>query len=553
MKIKAAASSKNGLILGCILTIAALMRLYGIAFGLPAIFDADEPFFTMTGLKLLSGHSLNPGWFGHPGTTTLYALSLIDAAVYLAGHLSGHFAVPKAFGVAIFTNPEIAVLPGRLFIASCGVLCVWLTYRIGRRMSDERVGLAAAALLAINALHIQWSQIIRTDVHSTVFMLLCVLCSLKIATDGRLRYYLAAGACVGLAAATKWPAASILICPIGASFMRAIDCPGRARQQYERVLIVGVIAVFSLFLISPFLILDYHTAWAQIRGEAASGHLGATGGGFLSNAYWYLSQPIGDSIGYAGLALAAMGIVVLVMRNRVAAMVVMPGAAIFTIIICSQSLIWARWAIPLLPFIALTMAAGFFWLGDRVRVGFGARPAIVFQVLLGVGVAIPMLLTWNYQTRERLNDTRSRASSWIWRNLPESSSIALEYFAFDLLRGQRRIYFPAGTIGCVYANEVLRGGVKYNRTTKWRAGRTIVDLGTVDEPKLDTCRADYAIFTNYDRYLSAGPTYRNEIATYRKLAEGGTLLKTFTPQPGEIGGPIVRIYKLKSSMTGPRL
>jgi hypothetical protein len=552
MKIKGAALSKNGLILGCILIIAAVTRLYGITFGLPAIFDADEPFFTMTGLKLLSGHSLNPGWFGHPGTTTLYALSLIDAAVYLAGHLGGQFADPKAFGVAIFTHPEIAVLPGRLFIASCGVLCVWLTYHIGKRMSDERVGLTAAGLLAINALHIQWSQIIRTDVHSTVFMLLCVLCSLKIASTGRLRYYLAAGFCVGLAAATKWPAASILICPMGASLIRAIDYPGEARRQFWRMPIVGIFSVLSLCLISPFLILDYHTAWAQMRGEAASGHLGATGGGFFANAYWYLSQPIGDSVGYAGLVLAAIGIGILAVRNRIGTMVVMSGAAVFMIIICSQSLIWARWAIPLLPFIALFMAVALFWLGDRVRAQFGDRTAILVQTLLGIGIAIPMILTWHYQIRERLNDTRSQASGWIRKNLPENSSIALEYFAFDLLQGHK-VFFPAGNIGCVYANDVLRGGVKYKKTSTWRDRRAILDLGTVDDAKLDSCRADYAIFTDYDRYLAEAPLYPQEIATYRKLAAGGVLLRTFAPKAGEIGGPIVRVYKLKPPATRPAI
>jgi len=544
MKIRVGALSKNGFILAGILIIAVAMRLYGITFGLPGIYDPDEPFFTMTGLKLLSGHSLNPGWFGHPGTTTLYVLAIIDALSYVFGHLSGAYPNPKAFGVTIFTNPAVVVLPARLFIALCGVACVGLIYGIGRRMYGARIGLLAAALLAVNSLHIQWSQIIRTDVQATVFMLLCVLASIGIVRNGRLKDYLIAAAWVGLAAATKWPAASIIVCPMGAAILRARDNPVPAPQIVRHIGIIALASVCSLLIVSPYLILDYQTALANIQGEASPMHLGATGGSFLFNLSWYLAGPIAGSIGWLGLALACVGMVAGVVRNRLAVWVLMPGAALFFLIICVQSLIWTRWVVPLLPFISLFTALGIVALGDLIRGRRGGKSAVAVQLILCCLIMIPMVLTWRSQAVERLNDTRGLATAWIRQNLPEKSSIAIEYFAFDLLRGQRRVYYPAGAVGCVYANDVLRGGVRYKQTNKWRAGRSILDLGTVENTQLDSCRAQYAMFTDYDRYQAEAARYPREIATYDALAKGGTLLKLFSPVPGEVGGPIVRVYKL---------
>ena len=63
--------SAEALALWAILLAALWLRLDGVGFGLPALNDPDEPLFMMTALEMLQKHSLDPGWFGHPGTITL--------------------------------------------------------------------------------------------------------------------------------------------------------------------------------------------------------------------------------------------------------------------------------------------------------------------------------------------------------------------------------------------------------------------------------------------------------------------------------------------------
>src|SRR5665213_606470 len=94
--------SPTVILLLLILLLALLLRLIGFTFGLPSLYDPDEPFFLITGFKLLRDHSLNPGWFGHPGTTTIYALALIELAIVTTGNLTGRFPDIHAFGHAVY-------------------------------------------------------------------------------------------------------------------------------------------------------------------------------------------------------------------------------------------------------------------------------------------------------------------------------------------------------------------------------------------------------------------------------------------------------------------
>ena len=157
--------------LGAILLVALGWRLHNIGFGLPSMYDPDEPIFMIMALKLLTEGTLNPGWFGHPGSTTIYLVALIDAAVAGSGIISGRYADVGAFAHAAYADPALLFVPARVAMALLGTLCVWLTYLLGKRLHGTATGLVGAVLLAMNGLHIAWSQVIRTDIHASVFML----------------------------------------------------------------------------------------------------------------------------------------------------------------------------------------------------------------------------------------------------------------------------------------------------------------------------------------------------------------------------------------------
>jgi 4-amino-4-deoxy-L-arabinose transferase-like glycosyltransferase len=521
-----------------ILLLAAAIRIHSVAFGLPALNDPDEPLFMMTALDMLRSGNPNPGWFGHPATLTFYAIALVMVAVAGAGILTGRFADLDAFVAAAYADPSILFLPARLFFVACGVLCVWLTYRLGKRLGGARLGLIAAAFLAVNSVHVSYSQVIRTDVQMTVFVLLATLASLNIVERGRWRDYVLAGMFLGLGVATKWPAALFAMSPIVAAFVT-----GKGWGGVRNAAVVGTAALAALLIASPFLLLDYGTVIHNLTGEARPAHPGATGGGLLVNIGWYLRGPLLDSFGAAGLAAVAIGSA-LGLRDRRVRIAVLPGAAALAVVICAQALVWERWVVPLLPFLALAAAAAICGLANLLRAQFGRRlTGIEFAVIAALLMAPMVAATLTAQT-ERANDTRQAAAAWIVANAPPGSTILVEHAAFDLLEKGWSLRFPLGSAGCVDAAGLLAGRIPYSRVETLRAGSAVVDIGHLDPAQVAACSAQFAIFTHDEVYRTDPDRYRPQLDIYRAISEGGRLRAVIRPEPGNRGGPVVRIFEL---------
>ncbi|WP_448664693.1 ArnT family glycosyltransferase [Sphingomonas sp. CJ20] len=526
------------LLLLLILAAATGLRLDGVGFGLPALNDPDEPLFVMTALDMLRNHSLNPGWFGHPATITFYSLALVLLAVGGGGVLTGRFADADAFVAAVYRDPGILFLPARWLIVACGVACVWLVYRLGKRLGGARLGLVAAGFLAVNAVHIHYSQIIRTDVQASVFMLLCTLSALAIVREGRARDYILAGIWAGLACATKWPAAIVVLNPLCAALYQS----WRDRGGAGRAVLIPVAAVAALCIASPYLLLDYPTVLRNLAGEARTAHPGAVGGGFLANLGWYAAHPLLQSFGAAGLALAVVGLVGAIARRRTDVVAVAPGALAFLIVIGAQALLWERWIVPLLPFVALAAAVGLCGVADAVRARLGRRLSGV-EALAAIVLLLPMLAAARSGAVERAVDTRQVASAWVRAHVPPGHGILVEHAAFDLLGGPWRFRFPLGAAGCVDARDILSTRIRYSRVETLRSGRSVVDVAHVDAAQLPTCRADFAVLTHIDGYAADPARFPGELDRYRALIGAGRQVAVLRPVPGARTGPVVRIFQ----------
>lgn len=537
-----------GLSLAVILAVALAVRLAGVRFGLPALYDPDEPLFMLAALKLLRERTLNPGWFGHPGTTTIYGIAVVEVATYLVGHAAGVFPTAAAFIRAVYLDPGLVWLPARLMIVGCGVACVGLTYLVGRRAFDVRTGLVAAAVLAINSLHVEWSEIVRTDVHATVFMLLSVLGAIGVVRHGRWRDYLWAGAMVGVACATKWPAATVAAAMVAAAAVRIAAQPEDRRPQLLRLAGGIAAALAALVLTSPYLLLDYRTVIVDLGGEVAVQHLGATGGTPLENLRWYLAGPLRQAFGYPALVAAAAGAIIAVRRARLGWVAIVAPAALFLIMICTQSLVWTRWVVPVLPFIALAVAVAVIAAVDRLRASLPVAAAALVTALLAAVVAGPMLLALRDQIGERQLDTRTEASAWLIAHTPRGTPVAVEHIAFDLFNAGYPVRFPMGHAGCQDAMALLTGHMTLAGVGAMRGNVAVADFGTVDPAKRSSCAAHYVVLSHYDRYLADGTRFSAEIAAYELIRRAGTEVAVFRPVPATVGGPVVRIIRLSPAM-----
>jgi hypothetical protein len=197
-----------------------------------------------------------------------------------------------------------------------------------------------------------------------------------------------------------------------------------------------------------------------------------------------------------------------------------------------------------MPMLAIAGAAALMALG-RLLARHLPRPLACAATALVLAIALlqPTLRAWA-DARARLNDTRQLASAWARAHVPADSTILVEHFAFDLEPDPWRFLFPLGDVGCIDARALLHGKVQMTAIEAGRNGRSNIDYGTVAAAKRSTCRADYAILTQYDRYAAEAATFPAEYAAYRDLIAQGQIVATFKPEYGKVGGPIVRIVHL---------
>lgn len=527
-----------GVAVGIVLLVGLVLRLNGLRFGLPALNDPDELMFQMGAIRLFTLKTLNPGWFGHPATTTIYALAILDTFIYLAGTVFGFWSNAHDFATVVYNDPTWLILPGRAVMVGFGLWSVWLTFRLGRELFDHRVGLGAALLVAISPLHVAYSQVIRSDIMATCFMLLSLLAALRFGRGGAIRDLILASVWVALATITKWPFALSCLGVVGMCYLRLSEGRESFASACGKLIAFAGLAIMFVIAFSPFLVIDYAVVISNLQGEAQTHHLGASGGTALQNFWWYASGPFPKAFGVVGCLLTMIGII-LIFSWREASALLSPVICAFVLILISQSLVWERWMLPLLPFFALLAASGatalLRWAGNQQ-----GPAALALLALTAVG-PIGTTLT---STAERVTDTRQIASRWARDHIPPESRLLVEHFGFDMLAYGWDFSFPMGDAGCVDARKMLAGKIAYSTIGDARGQRSNVDYGTLNPALRSSCRADYAILTQYDRYAAEKALFPKEYAAYQELLKTGEILATFRPVPGEVGGPIVRIVRL---------
>ncbi|MCC6940751.1 MAG: hypothetical protein IT551_03960 [Novosphingobium sp.] len=314
-------------------------------------------------------------------------------------------------------------------------------------------------------------------------------------------------------------------------------------SMLKRLAGFGTLTIALVLLMSPYLVLDYPVLISNLKGEAQPYHLGATGGTVLENLWWYASVPLWRSFGPAGCALLIAGAVLL--RHRYEALALMlPTVLALVSVTVSQNLVWDRWMLPLVPLITLVVAYAVMEIVRLVK----AQPGIVRG---GILAGLTLALLWSplqrdaVQAQERILDTRQLASRWVHDHVPDQDTLMLEHFAFDLLPGTWQFRFPMGEAGCVDVRAMLSGRISYATIQAGRGQRSNIDYGTTNPATRETCRSDYALLTQYDRYAAERDRFPKEYQAYRALLAQGQIVATFRPEKGRIGGPIIRVVRFR--------
>lgn len=314
------------------------------------------------------------------------------------------------------------VATSRAFVALLATSMVILTWAIGRRLADPRVGLVGAALLALTTGYVSASSLVLADVPGAAFSLAAVWLYAVEVQNRRLRFSFVA-----------IPALTLFACVsrFGAPFMLAAGFVGvslfalpdvlreRNRRLAVQALLLGLVVTIVCWVV-------LFTEFVSIRGESpveANQRLVSSKQLSISTGFrdlWSVVNPwSGARVQHLWskpvaviMALGVVAAIVGAILNRVPRRFVvgMAAAAIFSTIgiTASIGLIVSNYLVLCLPFWVLLAGSGLAWLGDLlVRPIRLARVAPVFATLVVV-VAAGLLVST--ASEARLIATRSTAS-----------------------------------------------------------------------------------------------------------------------------------------------
>jgi 4-amino-4-deoxy-L-arabinose transferase-like glycosyltransferase len=160
--------------------LAALLRFWGLRFGLPYLEHPDEWAVAEEAARMLQSGDYRPFSYTYP-TLYIYMQVGVAAAHFLWGSGAGLYRDLPDLDPALY-YPWM-----RALTATLGTAGVLLTYAVGRRLYGRAIGLVAAALLAVLPVAAGDAHYVTTDTPALFFTLLAFLAiaRLGVAAEGR--------------------------------------------------------------------------------------------------------------------------------------------------------------------------------------------------------------------------------------------------------------------------------------------------------------------------------------------------------------------------------
>jgi 4-amino-4-deoxy-L-arabinose transferase-like glycosyltransferase len=501
--------------IGIVLLAALSVRIWGVSYDLPFIYNPDEPGNIITSQNIFKTGDLNPHLFDYP-SLFFYIHALAYIPYYLLGKLMGVFHAPNnilppvslVMGVTQTQMPT-TVLLGRTVTICFGVGTVGLAYFVGKQITGRTaVGVLASLMVAIVPTNVSYSRLITPDTFITFFSLAAFFASILVYQQGETWQYVVAGICVGLTASSKYNGSLIVLPLLLAHFLHYGKVACQQPKLYLALLLCGV----GFLATTPYAILDSAKFLNDLKFQAqhySTGHAGMEG----NSLEWYLKY-----MWYTGGGLylfAVLGVLYgsIIHPKETSLLSIFP--LVYFVFICSFVVRNDRTFLPLTSFLFLLAAWFLIDVFDEFK-ALQTRPwrGLFLTVLAGLTIvvlALPISRTIASTRRLTTVNSRTTAKVWIDGNLPPGAKIAIES------------YSP-------FINPIRFSVQGFERMIE-------------HEPEWYIARDfDYLVFSQgmYRRFYQEPERYRKETSQYDQLFGQFTLMKIFTDGDYEI-----RVYKVK--------
>ncbi len=413
---------------------AAVLRLYGVHFGLPYTYQQDEPTIVRVAMHVASG-SLNPDFFNYPSLYIYFTVVLLGG-VFLVGKIMGIFAGLGAFEAAYWCDPTLIYITLRIFVALIGTLVVYFSFRLGKKAFSKWIGLAAALFMACSFLHIRVSHFAIMDVPMGLLLLISFIFVLDIYWKGSHRAYILSGLFSGLATSTKYNGSLIVICILIAHLFYLIES-GRlsVRTFFGLPIWKSALAFLCAFaLTSPFAVIDFSSFVKDFMFEVnhmQTGHPGfmVEQTGYSGWAY-HLRYSLFYGVGPFVLGVFFISLARAVIKRHKKNILIYAFPVIYIATIGFWNVTWDRYLVPTLPFICYGAAESLGWITNKMRTG--AQKVALAVILIVPAVFLPLSWAVRFDSLLQSTDTRTEAAEWIRKNVAPNTFVAVDAHGLQL-------------------------------------------------------------------------------------------------------------------------
>jgi len=522
--------------LGAVSVVALVLRLVGIQYGLPAVYNPDEVAIMTRALSFAKG-TLNPGNFLYP-TFYFYVLfgwvGVYLAAVWLTGGVSSLAALQELY----FTNPVGIYTAGRLLTALCGTLSVVAVYRLGRELFNVQVGLACALFLAVSPLAVRDSHYVKHDVPVTLIIVLAHVAIIRIwpciRTPNRAaRDVIAAAAICGVAFSTHYYAI-FLTFPLVWAIVQRWRGAG-TRVVLRHLVAAAIVSTIVFFALSPFVLVEPITAMRDIIANRQIVIDRAVHDQPFAPLGRYMEMLWMDSMGGIVVAFGVAGATCMAFVAPARAVLLLLFPLSFLLFIANTAPA-SRYLNPMLPSIAILAA----WMIDHLASTFRVSRVAAWIVILAA-VLTPLRESVRVDQFFRTDDTRTVALRFVHDHVAAGATILIQPYSVSLTPSRdslrEALATNLGTVEAASTKFQIQLRIEPYPTPAYR----LIWLGSggLDSDKIYVDPARLSAADGVRELKRLGVTYvilkrynnlDRELATFvTELSEHGRLIARFSP------------------------
>lgn len=382
------------------------LRIYGVHFGLPYLYHADEPIVVNHALAYGSG-DLNPHFFKIPPLLS-YLLFGFYCFSFLIAKAAGIFSSASDFENLFFRDPTFFYLSARVLSGVLpGAASIFLIDRLARKHFSSHAAVLSALFLSVCFLHVRDSHYIYPDI-LLVLLLILIFQRIFLVVDHPENSWahIFTGLLLGAACAFKYNAAAFSIPYFAAVWMN------RKRVGAGRFFLTGLIAILTFLLFNPYALLDFGTFRYEIAEQSRS----------QGGTPWlhHLRHSLLNGVGPAALLFAFAGCFRALMRPDRKKILFALFAVSYYLVLVKAGQPYDRYVLPLLVpvlFFAADFVAG---------CASGRGPGRALSLILAALVIVPNFIhSFLFARVMTATDTRTQAKEWVETNIPAGSAVAL--------------------------------------------------------------------------------------------------------------------------------